>query len=65
MPNLFASSNIIRMIKPARMRWTGCVERITKRRMHIGFCLGSQKEGGHYEDLDVGGKIILKWILEK
>jgi hypothetical protein len=33
--------------------------------MHIGFWSGSQKERDHYEDLDVGEKIILKWILEK
>jgi hypothetical protein len=32
--------------------------------MHIGLWWGSQKERDHYEDLDVGGKIILKWILE-
>jgi hypothetical protein len=25
----------------------------------------SQKETYHYEDQDVGGRIILKWILEK
>jgi hypothetical protein len=24
-----------------------------------------QKERGHYEDQDVGGLIILKWILER
>jgi hypothetical protein len=63
--NLFVSSSIIRMIKPARMRWAGRVERIGRRGMHIGFRLESQKERDHYEDLDVGGKTIIKWILEK
>jgi hypothetical protein len=29
-------------------------------RMHIGYWWESQKERSHYEDLDVGGKIILK-----
>jgi hypothetical protein len=33
--------------------------------MHIGFWWDSQKERRHYEDLDVGGKIILKWTLER
>jgi hypothetical protein len=27
--------------------------------------VGEQEEIHHKEDLDVGGKIILKWILEK
>jgi hypothetical protein len=29
---------------------------------HMGFCWESQKERGQYEDLDVGGRIILKWM---
>jgi hypothetical protein len=33
--------------------------------MHIVFWWKSQKERDHYEDLEVGGRIILKWILEK
>jgi hypothetical protein len=33
--------------------------------MHIGFWWESQKERDHYEDLDVGGRIILEWILER
>jgi hypothetical protein len=32
--------------------------------MRIGFCWESQKERVHYKDLDVGGRIILKLILE-
>jgi hypothetical protein len=35
------------------------------RGMHMGFWWGSQKERDHQEDLDVGGRIILKCILEK
>jgi hypothetical protein len=35
------------------------------RRMHIGFWLESQKERDHYEELDIGGRIILRWILER
>jgi hypothetical protein len=35
--NLYSSPNIIRTIKPRRMRWTGHVERIGLRGMHTGF----------------------------
>jgi hypothetical protein len=33
--------------------------------MYIGFWWESQKERDHWEDLDVGGRIILEWILDK
>jgi hypothetical protein len=33
-------------------------------RMHMIFWWETQKESGQYEDLDVSGSIILKWILE-
>jgi hypothetical protein len=33
--------------------------------IHIGYWWESQKERDHYEDQDVGGWIVLKWILEK
>jgi hypothetical protein len=36
-----------------------------RRRMHIGYRWGSQRERDHYEDQDVGGWIILKLILER
>jgi hypothetical protein len=32
--------------------------------MYIGFWWERQKERDHWEDLDVGKRIILKWILE-
>jgi hypothetical protein len=32
--------------------------------MHIGHWWESRKEGNHWEDQDVGGWTILKWILE-
>jgi hypothetical protein len=35
-----------------------------RREMHIGYWWGSQKERDHWEDLDVVGWTILKWILE-
>jgi hypothetical protein len=33
--------------------------------MHIGYWWESQKESDQQEDVYVGGRIILKWILEK
>jgi hypothetical protein len=34
-----------------------------RRAMHIGYWWESQKERDHLKDQDVGGWIILKWIL--
>jgi hypothetical protein len=58
--NLYSSPIIIRMIKPRRMRLSGHVAG-----MHIGYWSESQKVRDHWEDLDVGGWTLLKWILEK
>jgi hypothetical protein len=33
--------------------------------MHIGYWWESQKERDHWEDQDMGGWIILKWILDR
>jgi hypothetical protein len=33
--------------------------------MHIGYWWGSQEVRDHWEDLDVGGWTILKWILDR
>jgi hypothetical protein len=33
--------------------------------MHIGYLWESQKDSYYTEDLDVGGKIILKWFLDR
>jgi hypothetical protein len=33
--------------------------------MHIGYWWESQKERDHYKETDVGGKKILRWILER
>jgi hypothetical protein len=35
-----------------------------RRGMHVEYWWESRKEGDHWEDQDVGGWIILKWILE-
>jgi hypothetical protein len=63
--DLYSSSSKIRAIKSRRMRWAGHVTRLGRRGMHIGYWWGSQKERYHQGDLDVGGRVILRWILER
>jgi hypothetical protein len=48
-----------------RKRWEEYVARTGRKGMHIGSWWESQKERNHYEDLDAGGRIILKWMLER
>jgi hypothetical protein len=55
----------MRMIKSRRMRGAGHVARMVEKGIHIGYLWESQKERYHCEDEDVGGWIILKWILER
>jgi hypothetical protein len=49
---------MIRTIKARRIRWEG----------NVAYMQGFNRKGRklhHYEDLDVGRNIILKWILGK
>jgi hypothetical protein len=50
------------MIKSRRMGWAWNVARMGKKRNDIRFW---RERLDHYEDLDVSGRITLKWILEK
>jgi hypothetical protein len=63
--NLYCSPNIIKIRKSRRMRWAGHVARMGRREVHIGFWWKSQKKRDHKEDLDLAGRIILRWILER
>jgi hypothetical protein len=46
------------------MRWAGHVACIWE--MNAYKCLvGKLKEADHFGDLDIDGRIILKWIIEK
>jgi hypothetical protein len=51
------------MLKSRRMRWAGHVARMKRRGMHTRHWWEIQKERDHWEDQDVGGWTILKWIL--
>jgi hypothetical protein len=53
------------MVKSRRMRLAGHVARMGRRGMHIRYWWESRKEGDHWEDQDVVGWTILKWILER
>jgi hypothetical protein len=59
--SLYSSPNIVRVIKSRRMRLVGHVARMGE--VFRVFWLGGQKGREHWEDLDIGGRITLKWAL--
>jgi hypothetical protein len=72
--NLYYSLNIVTVIKLRRNGWAGHVARIEEGRNvnrvlvrrpegKTGFCFGGPKVRDHWEDLGVGGRIILRWTL--
>jgi hypothetical protein len=62
--NLYSPPSITRMMKSRRMIWVGHVARRRRRGMHMEYWWEGQKKRDHSEEQDVGGWIILKWILE-
>jgi len=60
--DLYSSPNIVRVIKSRRMRLTGLVARMGEERGCIGSWWGNQREGDHWGDLGVVGRIVLGWI---
>jgi hypothetical protein len=62
--NLYTPSSIIRMIMSRIMRWVEHVAHMGRKRMHIGFCWKCKKGRFHWEHPDVGGRIILRWVLQ-
>jgi hypothetical protein len=61
--NLYSSPNIVRIIKSRRMRWAGHVARMGRREVFTRFWLGGSKGRDHWKDLDVVGRITLRWTL--
>jgi len=56
---------IVRVKKSGRMRWAGHVARMGKREGRTGFWCGDLMERDHFEELEVNGRVILKWIIKK
>jgi hypothetical protein len=48
-----------------RMRWAGHVARMGEKRNAYRVLVGKPEERDHWEDQDVGGWTISKWILER
>jgi hypothetical protein len=62
--SLYFSLNTVRVIK-LRMRSAGHVTRRGRGKVFTGFWLGGPKGRDHWEDLGVGGRITLRWTLER
>jgi hypothetical protein len=52
-------------MKSRIMRWTRHVACIVDRKVHTWFWCEKLKEGCYLEDLDVDGRIILRWIFRQ
>jgi hypothetical protein len=61
--DLYSLPNIVRVVKSRRMRWAGHVW--GRGQVCTGFWWGSWREGDHWEDPDVDGRIILRGIFRK
>ena len=59
------TQTIIRANKSGRMRWAGFVTTWGRREVHTEFWWEDPKERDNVEVLDVGGRIILKWVFKK
>jgi hypothetical protein len=63
--DLYSLPNIVRVVKSRRMRWAGHVARMGEERGCTGCWWGNLKERGRWEDPDVDGRIILRWMFRK
>ena len=62
---LYSAPDIIRVIKPTRLRWVGHLARMRAMRGAYKILVKKPEGRKHFEDPDVDGRIILKWISEK
>jgi hypothetical protein len=61
--NLYASPNVIRLIKSRRMRRPGHVARTRQMRNAHRILFGKPEGKKNSEDVSIDGRIILEWIL--
>jgi hypothetical protein len=61
--DLYSSPSIIRITKARRMRWEGHVARMREKRKVYRLLVGKPEGRRPLGDKDVGGWIILRWIL--
>jgi hypothetical protein len=62
---MYASPNIIRMMKSRIMRWVGHVARIGAVRSIYNILVGNLEDRDDSEDPGVANKMILEWIFGK
>jgi hypothetical protein len=62
---LYSSPNINRKIKSRSIRWTGLVACMGEKRTAYMVSVGKPEGKDHWENRDISGKIILKWIIKK
>ena len=60
--DLYCSPNIVWVIRWRRMRWAGHVARMGRGEAYTGFWWGNLREGDHFVDPGVDGRLILRWI---
>jgi len=63
--DLYSLPNIVRVVKSRRMRWAGHVARMGEWRGVHRVLVGNLRERDHWGDLDLDGRIILRWIFGK
>ena len=63
--SLYSSTNIVRVIKSRRIRWSRHVARMGGREACTGFWWGNLRERQRLGDSGVDGRIILSWIFRK
>jgi hypothetical protein len=63
--SIYSSPNIVRVIKSRRMRGQDMCHAWGRGEVFTGFWLGGPKVRDHWEDPGVGGRITLRWTLER
>jgi hypothetical protein len=62
---LYASSDVIRIIKSRRLRWAANLARLREMRNAYSILVGKPEGGDHFVDIGIDGKIILERIFGK